>query len=195
MKGKCFNCGKYGHFKNECKSKRVGGASGHAATSDQCGNEDAESRCVFQVNSTPESAEAVWIIDSGAPSHMTGSPDLLNDLIKVASDIVVTTASGMKLSATHRGTASLPLVSGGTCTLDNVLYVPGLQRNLVNLSKVEAAGLTATFTREHCVITSGHDKLVATRRSNGLNIVSAYSIKYSAEVGYASGDQPDDLAV
>ncbi|GMF46601.1 unnamed protein product [Phytophthora fragariaefolia] len=194
-KGKCFNCGKCGHFKNECKSKRLGGTSGHAATSDQDGNEDAESGFVFQVSSTPESAEADWIIDSRASSHMTGSPDLLNDLIKMASDIVVTTASGMKLSATHRGTASLPLVSGGICTLDNVLYVPGPQRNLVSLSKVGAAGLTATFTREHCVITSGHDKLVATRRSNGLYIVSAYGTRYYAEVGYASGDQPDDLAV
>ncbi|GMF33375.1 unnamed protein product [Phytophthora fragariaefolia] len=181
-KGKCFNCGKYGHLKNECKAKRLGGASGHAATSDQGGNEDAERGFVFQVSSTPESAEADWIIDSGASSHMMGSPDLLNDRIKMTSDIVVTTASGMKLSATHRGTASLPLVSGGTCTLDNVLYVPGLQRNLVSLSKVGATGLTATFTREHCVITSGHDKLVATRHSNGLYIVSAYSTRYSAEV-------------
>ncbi|KAE9311587.1 hypothetical protein PR003_g19974 [Phytophthora rubi] len=87
--------------------------------------------------------------------------------------IVVTTASGMTLNAQKRGKARLPLVYGGACTLENVLYVPGLQRNLVSLSKVGAAGLTANFGQDRCVITSGDSQLVAARSDNGLYIVTS----------------------
>ncbi|GMF48612.1 unnamed protein product [Phytophthora fragariaefolia] len=192
-KGKCYNCGKRGHFKNECKSKKqFGGAFGNAAAGQDSGDE-AETGFVFQVST--QAAGADWIIDSGASSHMTGTSDLLSDLHEMASNVVVTTASGTTLTATHGGKAYLPLATGGSCTLDNVLYVPGLQRNLVSLSKVGAAGLTATFDHERCVITSGSAKLVATRRSSGLYVVTMPSTDKNAEADYASGDGPDDLAI
>lgn len=101
----------------------------------------------------------------------------------------------MKRNATHRGESYLPLATGGTCTLDGVLYVPGLQRNLVSLSRVRTAGLTAMFGQEQCVITSGHAKLVANRRSSGLYVVTAPDVSNYEEVGYASGGHQDDLAL
>lgn len=55
----------------------------------------------------------------------------------------------------------------------NVLYAPGLQRNLVSLSKVGAAGLTSNFGQDRCVITSGDSQLVAARSDNGLYIVTS----------------------
>ncbi|ETM99910.1 hypothetical protein PPTG_18450 [Phytophthora nicotianae INRA-310] len=152
-KGKCFNCGKRGHFKNECKAKkRLIGASGGGNNS-QGNSGGAESGFVF----------------------MTGARVLLSGLSKMDTNVVVTTANGMKLNATHREKAHLPLATGRMCTLDHVLFVPGLQHNLVSLSEVGTAGLAATFDHERCVITSGKSKLVATRRSSGLYVVEVPS--------------------
>ncbi|OWZ19834.1 hypothetical protein PHMEG_0005846 [Phytophthora megakarya] len=141
-KGKCYNCGKRGHFKNECKSKKQFGDAFGNATSSADSSDKAETGFVFQVST--QAAGADWVIDSGASNHMTGTSGLLSNLHELTSSVVVTSGSGTALTATHSGKPPLPLITGGSCTLDNVLYVPGLQRNLVSLTKVGATGLTAS---------------------------------------------------
>ncbi|GMG17895.1 unnamed protein product [Phytophthora fragariaefolia] len=192
-KGKCYNCGKRGHFKMECKSKKQFGATfGNAAASEDS-NDEAETGFIFQVFTQTPGAD--WIIDSGASSHMTGTSIFLSNLHEMASSVVVTTASGTTLTAADSGKALLPLITGGFCTLDSVLHLPGLQLNLVSLSKVGAAGLAATFDHERCVINSGGAKLVATRRSSGPYVVTTPSAGTCAEVDYASGGGSVNLAI
>lgn len=91
-KGKCYNCGKRGHFKSEFRSKKRFGKAFGGAESSRGSAGGAESGFVINV-SISEPVGAEWIIDSGASSHMTGTRGLLLNLSKMAEDVVVTTAS------------------------------------------------------------------------------------------------------
>lgn len=169
-KGKCWNCGKRGHMKQDCRSQPKNGGSGgsNAAEAGFCFQMSVDN--MSQSGSLPKSH---WIIDSGASSHMTGESTLLYDVRPLKQATVVTTASGTKLTAVEEGKARLPLEGGGWCTIDRVLLVPGLQRNLVSLNRVSSRGLSAAFSDMRCVISDGARKLVAQHDQNGLYLVEA----------------------
>ncbi|GMF43792.1 unnamed protein product [Phytophthora fragariaefolia] len=98
------------------------------------------------------------------------------------------TANGTTLTATQKEDTLLPLMNGGACTLENVLFVPGLQQNLVSLSKASGAGLSATFDLDRCVITDGDLQLVSVRRDNGLYTITSSQSGLGAGANVASSD-------
>lgn len=152
--GNCFKCDKPGHFKNERRSKQSSSNGGGSRNKEESG-------FVFQA-SEHNAHEMQWIVDSGASSHMTGVRELLFDVV-AKSDVSVNTAGGEKLTAMHRGKALLPLVGGGSCTLQGVLFVPGLKRSLVSLNKAGEAGLNTTFERDACTIARASGSLRSAR--------------------------------
>jgi hypothetical protein len=109
-----------------------------------------------------------WVVDSGASSHMTGDKSVLSGLYKLATPLAVTVANGTVLMCDMVGTVSLSFADGGhVVSLQHVLYVPGLNRNLLSVAAaVEGAGVTVTFTSGVCTIRSpvtGRSLLTATR--------------------------------
>ncbi len=71
----------------------------------------------------------------------------------------VTLRDGHVLEATPEGTVSLQMMlpNGSTkrCNLENVLFVPKLAYNLLNVSKASEAGKTFKFNNSGCEILNG----------------------------------------
>jgi hypothetical protein len=90
----------------------------------------------------------VWIIDSGASSHIAGDSSLLSRLSALPTLSSVTLADGRSCTVTGEGTTTLT----PDITLDRVLLVPEFPVNLLSISKITKQLFCAvTFFPFHCV--------------------------------------------
>ena len=119
--GKCNNCGRVGHKKVDCWAAG-GGKSGQGPRqrpSDKAensaslvGRHSGRNRYVFNgklSKSTMQEKEDLgtkWILDSGASAHMTGSKELLDELVCDAGHGTVTVANGSHLEVRGAGTTT-----------------------------------------------------------------------------------------
>lgn len=63
------------------------------------------------------------------------------------------------------------MISGRIKTLPNVLYIPGLVKNLVSISKMNDAGVKTIFKKDNCKMVQG--ALILTR---GVHIRNLYKL-------------------
>ena len=83
------------------------------------------------------STSTTWYIDSGALSHMTGARDMFSELSQTGSDVEVVLGDNTVVRAVGWGTITFQRESMSLMTLRDVLYVPGLKKNLVLVSTIE----------------------------------------------------------
>jgi hypothetical protein len=76
----------------------------------------------------------MWIIDSGASRHMTGDQEILSDLNERKTSYKVELGDKITYPVEGFGQTSIKLESGNHGHLSNVLYVPGLEKNLASIS-------------------------------------------------------------
>jgi transposase InsO family protein len=87
----------------------------------------------------------MWIIDSGASRHMTGDQARLSNLNEKKTAYKVELGDKSTYPVEGFGQASVKLKSGNNVHLSNVLYVPGLEKNLVSISCLEDKGNRIAF--------------------------------------------------
>jgi hypothetical protein len=79
----------------------------------------------------------MWIIDSGASRNMMGYQAKLSNLNERKTPYKVELGDKSTYPVERFGQASVKLESGNHVHLRNVLYVPGLEKNLVSISCLE----------------------------------------------------------
>ncbi|KAK3012177.1 hypothetical protein RJ639_010476 [Escallonia herrerae] len=90
----------------------------------------------------------LWIIDTGASNHMTGTAKNLRDVREISS-CPVALPDGNNAVAIKEG----PVIIGGNLILKDVLYVPGLTCNLIYVSQlIDHSDCFVQFTNSLCVI-------------------------------------------
>jgi hypothetical protein len=87
----------------------------------------------------------MWIIHSGASRHMTGNRVRLSNLNEKKTSHKVELGDKNIYLVKGIGQASIKLESGNNVHLSNVLYVPGLEKNLVSISCLEDKGNRIAF--------------------------------------------------
>jgi hypothetical protein len=87
----------------------------------------------------------MWIIDSGASRHMTGDQARLSNLNEKKTSYKVELGDKSTYPVEGFGQASVKLKIGNNVHLSNVLYVPGLEKNLVSISCLEDKGNRIAF--------------------------------------------------
>jgi hypothetical protein len=87
----------------------------------------------------------MWIIDSGAFRHMTGDQDRLSNLNEKKTSYKVELGDKSTYPVEGFGQASVKLKTCKNVHLSNVLYVPGLEKNLVSISFIEYKGNIIAF--------------------------------------------------
>jgi hypothetical protein len=87
----------------------------------------------------------MWIIDSGASRHMTGDQARLLNLNEKKTSYKVDLGDKTSYPVEGFGQASVKLKTGNNVHLSNVLYVPGLEKNLVSISFLEDKGNIIAF--------------------------------------------------
>jgi hypothetical protein len=96
--------------------------------------------CLSSRTTTPDT----WYIDSGASRHMTSVREHLTDLTQ-CGDVEVVLGDDREVKVAGCGTVSFRRESLPPMTLTEVLYVPGLKKNLVSVSTIEEKGYEVLF--------------------------------------------------
>lgn len=100
----------------------------------------------------------MWIVESGATSHMCKDAALFSDLQPLDGSLDVTLGDGHALRTTGRGRVRLTVelnCGKSFCTLSEVMLVPGLAYNLLSVAKVSEQGGTTEFAKTSCRVSIG----------------------------------------
>ncbi|KAL0445015.1 UNVERIFIED_CONTAM: Retrovirus-related Pol polyprotein from transposon RE1 [Sesamum latifolium] len=91
----------------------------------------------------------VWIIDSGASTHMSSDVRLLTNIQTLKNSFFVKLPDGTKCLVTHKGDVEL----SDRIKLYGVLYVPSFKHNLISVSKICVDNsLKVSFTHDQCLV-------------------------------------------
>ena len=80
---------------------------------------------------------SVWYLDSGASFHMTSDQELFSALEEKDLQMHIEMGADGRYSATGLGTITFQREQGALLTLRDVMYVPGLKKNLVSFTMLE----------------------------------------------------------
>ncbi|KAL1467807.1 hypothetical protein MTO96_025945 [Rhipicephalus appendiculatus] len=116
----------------------------------------------------------VWHLDSGATDHMTSHWTKFKDFKPCES--AVETANRASMSVSGRGKVQIQLseeCGGAYVTLEDVLYVPDLNGNLLSVGRIEERGFYVTFAEGKAEVTMDTGELILTATQEG----RLYSVK------------------
>jgi hypothetical protein len=134
-KVKCFVCKKFGHYAGQCpnRKKKKGGTAATAEETDI--QTQFQRECAFLICCTSvETATSIWYIDSGASSHMTGVREHFTDLRDTEVRIEISLGDDTLVRVVGIGTVTFRRDSMPPISFTDVLYVPGLKKNLISVS-------------------------------------------------------------
>lgn len=179
---KCYYCGKKGHVQNVCFKKQADDAKRKRAKHrgyfiEEDVEEDKDFSHEFRLFIVDHALSAsdeddIWYVDSGASSHMTGKKEFFDSLEEstYGSKIYLGDDSGYEIKG--YGVIPVKLPNGKISHLQNVLYVPGIKKNLIFVSMITNQDMQVDFFKTHYVIKDCREEIVAT----GMCVGSLYRL-------------------
>lgn len=158
----CYNCKKEGHIAKFCKKKSC----------------NAEKTLAAGLAVNFNSSENIWLVDSGATSHMTNRRDAFISFKPLDEENVVVVANNNTLKVKGVGDINVEQVLDGKTedvSITNVLYVPNICANLLSVSQLVAKGFTIKFDDSECTIRKNAQIFMKAHLNRGmfeLNILS-----------------------
>ncbi|XP_021750179.1 uncharacterized protein LOC110715866 [Chenopodium quinoa] len=140
-KPQCNYCKKFGHTENVCRFKKQ-----QASISETV---DEESY-LFYANQSNTIKKNDWLIDSGCTNHMTKQFDIFTNIDKYVK-IPIRMGNGSMVKSEGKGTVAVQ-TKQGTRFIKDVLYVPGLNQNLLSVPQMVQNGYSIHFKDESCAI-------------------------------------------
>lgn len=165
-KVRCFACGKIGHIARDCdqfpdeeKDQQKKRSLPHAKIATHmalCAKDEAASH------------PGVWHLDSGATDHMTSQRSKVTDFMPCESAVETANRESIKVEGKGRVEIQLSEQCGGTnITLEDVLYVPALNGNLLSVGRIEERGLQVTFAAGKAFVSKDNGEVVLTATKQG----------------------------
>jgi hypothetical protein len=156
----CYCCRELGHFvrdfalimeiKNKKGSKRHQARTSEddeppkkVAKQDESSDEDYV--LISSLTSTVTHGSDTLLIDNGASKNMSGYEESLSKLIHKDSPHKVKLGDDFQYPIKGVGEASYKLNSGNPMKMKEVLYVPGLKKNLLSISALDKKGFRVAF--------------------------------------------------
>jgi hypothetical protein len=145
-KVKFFVCKKFGHYAVQCpnRKKKSGGTTATIEEIDfqtQFQQECAFSVCCSSVEYSPD----IWYIDSGASSHITNVRENFTDLRDTEVRIDISLGDNRIVTVARVGTVSFRREGLPPISFIDVLFVPGMKKNLISVSTLQDRGLEVLF--------------------------------------------------
>jgi gag-polypeptide of LTR copia-type len=144
----CWHCGSQNHIRTACP-EWLGTPEGTKwAAKNPMKHRSKSSMATglpegaWTVGNAPSSSvnPKIWLVDSGATSHMTWDRALFTTFTVIEPPIPVTIANGMSIPCRGIGTVELhqdDQTTPSRITIQNVRYMPDLNVNLLSVSKLE----------------------------------------------------------
>lgn len=155
----CFNCHKAGHFKRECKAQKHSNEE-----------KNASSAISFVVGNTRQEQ---FIVDSGATSHMCSNEKYFTSL-KPSSGSIKCASKSAILEIKGVGNIIGKTSNGTEITLNEVLYVPELNGQLISVRKIESANYAVVFKNEKVFLEKGRNCFIFGKRDSNGQYVSDF---------------------
>lgn len=166
--GPCFYCNGP-HFKRECTLLKLNREANNMnnVNNNNEGNINKQSARMARMGNWDYS----WCFDSGASSHMCNDLNLFTSFSDYDTKEVYV-ANGSSVDSKGVGTVKLEIfVDNGevmNLTINNVLFVPELDENLISVSKLTKGGFSILFQDNECFLMKGCDKVLIAEYSDGL---------------------------
>eukprot|EP00253_Pinus_taeda_P034881 PITA_34881 len=167
FKVKCWNCQKMGHYAVVCpeKKKKKGKNQSVAASaevedfsvhfdqefgftayeSSSVGSPATQVQREHAFPSISRASSGIWYVDGGASRHMTGVCEYFSKLSESGNDIEVVLGDDRVVRAVGVGTLTFMRESKPPLKVTDVLYVPGMRKNLISVSGLEDRGYEILF--------------------------------------------------
>jgi hypothetical protein len=153
----CYHCDKMGHISKNCPSRREEYKKrnkkiqhAHAAKDDEPPNKLAKEEIeeyvlFFPLSGYMTHGEDTWIINSGSSKNMTGQKNNISRLIEKNSPQKFSLGDDHQYPIKGMGESTYKLDLGTPMRLKDVLYVPGLKKNLLSISALDKKGFKVAF--------------------------------------------------
>uniref|UniRef100_A0A803L407 CCHC-type domain-containing protein n=1 Tax=Chenopodium quinoa TaxID=63459 RepID=A0A803L407_CHEQI len=128
----CWNCGKIGHYKNQCKGTPKGKEVKAEANVTSTGEGDDALICSL------ESKEESWVLDSGASFHTTSNKNFFEKYVHRNLGQVYL-GDDQPCDIVGQGNVKIKL-NGSAWELKDVKHVPDLRKNLISVGQLAREG-------------------------------------------------------
>ena len=191
----CYGCGKYGHFKRDCRARttRQWTRKEHNAPINM-NRFDIASKEKALLSRERKASKNYAVVDSGASNHMMSDRNLFDKIVNSQTRII-TLGDGNSIKSNEKGSVYISTrVSEGkrkTLRLNNVLYVPGLDTNLVSCSALDRDGYETKFSKGCCTILMKDEPICTAQLEDGLYILKDIVTEEEADiaVGRTEGEE------
>ncbi|MCO5564449.1 hypothetical protein L7F22_018110 [Adiantum nelumboides] len=125
----------------------------------------------------------IWYFDSGASRHITSRKDLFSSLDAAPAGKKVTCANNASYPIKGVGKILITISDGSDLCLPNVLYVPGIKKNLLSVSSLAKNGLRVIFEDDRCIVRdreNGYSLITTGTLENGLFVLDRYEKQIQA---------------
>lgn len=184
-KQKCFNCQGFNHIAADCKvEKRTFRGRGYRGTSRARGFGRGREKSEITMNTKDEAVMTVrdevtqsiayvdgeatevgsknylWLLDSGATSHMANRKTMFDNIENDKRDILLANREGKKLTSNGKGEVVTSQSSiDERIRLKNVLCVPDININLLSVAKIADYGYNVKFDKHGAIIYKNGEKI------------------------------------
>lgn len=170
-KVECYKCHELGHFARECKKDKNHKSDSNGKDECDCAFIGIKPSAMASPAASCESVtklkqakqKEIWLTDSGASAHMTFRREWFAEYQPSSQGGTVVLGDNEECPVLGSGTINIKKFVNGVwvqSTINNVLYVPGLKKNLFSVGVCAENGFTTIF-EESQVKVMREDKLVA----------------------------------
>jgi hypothetical protein len=158
------DCYKRKNHESKQRYKRHNGNFVHKDTSVNDGFKNLKlfiSEVALSVETDDENA---WFIDSGASTHMSCNKEWYDEYYENIDGTHIYLGDNRSHKVQGYGVISVNLPDGQMRQIHNVMYVPGIKKNLIYVSTITDNDLKVEFGKSRCVVKDiqDHYKVVAT---------------------------------
>jgi hypothetical protein len=178
-KVRCFNCNKLGHYAKDCRnppSKQKQKSRFHASVATEEEEpqrkrtkivskeqeQHRESYLVSTLSGAVTKSEEIWLVDSGASKLLTCFKQNLVNYRDKKFNVKVELGDDDTYAIKGVGSTSFQLQSGNVFHVEEILYVPGLKKNLISVAVLESKGYTIAFSKGKALMWPSNESMSST---------------------------------